>query len=275
MLPYVMQVESATDTRWYRCDGDGRLLYLHRDGDLPAVVCKDGTQMWFQHNRAKRDGNKPCVVTTDGMQLWLNESGMYRRAHTKEEWQEWRENRTDWRRLYSCGQQMWLRNHRIHRDHDLPAIIYPNGTQMWFTNGQMRRDDDKPAMVIVTSKNDDRFIHVWYQDDVIARENGKPCHVSGNGTRMWFDSKGELHRDGDMPAIVFDDGSMSWRRHGKFHRDGNQPAHVMADGSQQWFTDNVFQHRVQVTNFDADSVRFAFVTAIAALASQAAATLTE
>ena len=30
---------------------------------------------------------------------------------------------------------------------------------------------------------------------------------------------GELHRDGDLPAVIGKDGTLQWRSHGKLHRD--------------------------------------------------------
>ena len=34
------------------------------------------------------------------------------------------------------GNQFWYKNGKIHRDNDLPAVIYASGTQEWFKNGK-------------------------------------------------------------------------------------------------------------------------------------------
>src|SRR5271170_6044899 len=36
---------------------------------------------------------------------------------------------------------------KLHRDNDLPAIIYANGTQWWYQRGVYHRDNDLPAII--------------------------------------------------------------------------------------------------------------------------------
>lgn len=50
----------------------------------------------------------------------------------------------------------------------------------------------------------------------------------------WY-REGQLHRDGDLPAIEFLCGSKWWYQHGKLHRDGNQPAKEHIDGHREWW----------------------------------------
>jgi hypothetical protein len=51
-----------------------------------------------------------------------------------------------------------------------------------------------------------------------------------DGTREWRNEKGELHRDGDLPAVQFLDGSLEYYAEGKRHREGDRPAVVQAGG---------------------------------------------
>ncbi len=54
-----------------------------------------------------------------------------------------------------------------------------------------------------------------------------------DGTQLWFDRIGELHRD-DGPAAVYPDGSQEWHQHNKLHRlDG--PAVIHPDGAEWWW----------------------------------------
>lgn len=55
-----------------------------------------------------------------------------------------------------------------------------------------------------------------------------------NGIERWY-KDGELHRDGDQPAIIYDDGSRYWYQHGQVHRDADKPAVICADGYQAWY----------------------------------------
>ena len=51
---------------WWR-DSNNR---EHRDGDLPAVVWKHGSQAWYQHGELHRDNGLPAIITAAGTMLW-------------------------------------------------------------------------------------------------------------------------------------------------------------------------------------------------------------
>ena len=48
--------------------------------------------------------------------------------------------------------------------------------------------------------------------------------------RMHFYKNGVIHRDGDLPAIITEDGSLSWLIEGKYHRE-NGPASIINQGN--------------------------------------------
>ena len=58
----------------------------------------------------------------------------------------------------------------------------------------------------------------------------------------WTDSSGGKHRDNDLPAVVYADGSMIWWINNKVHRDGDLPAIVNVDGVRAWYN-NGKRHR--------------------------------
>ena len=95
-------------------------------------------------------------------------------------------------------------NGDLHRDDDLPAVIYAGGGSSWHQHGKHHRDGDKPAII-------------------------QSC-----GTQYWY-QHGKKHRDGDKPTIIYASGSQFWHQHGKKHRDGDKPAFIAIDGSQSWF----------------------------------------
>ncbi|MBS7811637.1 hypothetical protein [Roseococcus pinisoli] len=54
-----------------------------------------------------------------------------------------------------------------------------------------------------------------------------------DGTQLWFDRNGELHRD-DGPAAHHPNGSQEWWQRNKLHRvDG--PAVIHSDGAEWWW----------------------------------------
>ncbi len=75
---------------------------LHRDNDLPAIICTSGTQEWYQYGKLHRDNDLPTIICTDGAQYWYQHD-------------------------------------ELHRDNDLPAIIYANGMQCWYQHGKFIR----------------------------------------------------------------------------------------------------------------------------------------
>lgn len=58
----------------------------------------------------------------------------------------------------------------------------------------------------------------------------------------WTDEDGLLHRDGDLPAMIEDNGCKYWFKHGKLSRDDG-PAWTHPDGSFMWYYNNVV-HRL-------------------------------
>jgi hypothetical protein len=80
-----------------------------RDNDLPAVICPDGTKIWYQENPKRggfgqsiahchRDGDKPAVIKPNGDVFY-----------------------------YLHG--------KLHRENGQPAYILSDGTLKWFIKG--------------------------------------------------------------------------------------------------------------------------------------------
>lgn len=45
----------------------------------------------------------------------------------------------------------------------------------------------------------------------------------------------ELHREGDLPAVIWEDGSQEWWKNGQTHRDGDLPAIIWCNVAQFWY----------------------------------------
>ena len=54
----------------------------------------------------------------------------------------------------------------------------------------------------------------------------------------WY-KNGELHRDGDKPAVEYSNGDKMWYQNGKLHRDGDKPAVEYAIGDKKWYKNDV------------------------------------
>ncbi len=66
--------------------------------------------------------------------------------------------------------------------------------------------------------------------------------VDENTTRKYWSRNGRLHRDGDLPAVEYGNGSKEWWRNGKQHRDGVLPAVKCANGTKEWWRNGVRYH---------------------------------
>jgi hypothetical protein len=73
-------------------------------------------------------------------------------------------------------------------------------------------------------------------------KNGTQTSENMHGTLSW-EQNGELHRDGDKPAVI-SAYSVEWWYNGELHRDGDKPAVAVigADGTLQWWQ-NDQRHR--------------------------------
>lgn len=161
------------------------------------------------------------------------------------------------------GTQVWYRDGVIHRDVDLPAIIYPNGCQEWRHRGYAHRFNG-PALIYPsgddislsdseeyylsgkqTSKQHVDLVNSYLRsrgENVITllTEEFSPEDFSGKviypgGWCEWYQD-GLLHREEDLPAKIEFDGSLRWFRQGKLHRlEG--PAIITPKGRHYWYQD--------------------------------------
>ena len=99
---------------------------------------------------------------------------------------------------------VWYYNGLMHRENDLPAVVYKSGTQYWYYNNSIHRENDLPAVIFA------------------------------NGDKYWY-YKGHVHRENDLPAEIYNSGIKKWYYHGQLHRENNLPATIYADGSKHWY----------------------------------------
>ena len=72
--------------------------------------------------------------------------------------------------------------------------------------------------------------------------SNKPTEILDNGTKIWKNSEGRWHRDYDLPAVVWSDGSCTWYQNDKYHRDSDLPAYIDSNGYSSWWK-NDKRHR--------------------------------
>jgi hypothetical protein len=92
---------------------------IHREGDFPAIICKNGHKEWYKHGKIHRDPQSgvPALAGDLPASIWSN------------------------------GTREWYKNDLLHREGDKPAVIYYHGLQEWYINGKLHRDGDNPAFI--------------------------------------------------------------------------------------------------------------------------------
>ena len=107
------------------------------------------------------------------------------------------------------GDREWLdgncRHVSPHSHGDVPIETWP-GLQRWYRDGKLHRDGDLPAIIFA------------------------------DGSQCWY-KYGRRHRSGDLPAEIWAYGTQRWYKDGKLHRDGDLPAEIRTDGAQFWYKD--------------------------------------
>ena len=68
------------------------------------------------------------------------------------------------------------------------------------------------------------------------------CKIDENGNKCWYNDKGDLHRENDLPALELVSGDKHWFLNGEMHRETG-PACEYADGNKIWYL-NGERHRV-------------------------------
>ena len=86
---------------------------------------------------------------------------------------------------------------------------------------------------------------VWKNEDgEIHRENDMPAIIFINGDKYWC-KNGLNHRDRDLPTKIFADDSRIWYKNGQRHRNGDKPAIIFASGTREWWKNGKFLKRIE------------------------------
>lgn len=74
----------------------------------------------------------------------------------------------------------------------------------------------------------------WFRNGQLHRDDDLPAKMYDNGDKEWY-RYGLLHRDHDLPAVITSSGDQKWYRYGKLHRENDLPAVITFSGDLQWF----------------------------------------
>lgn len=98
------------------------------------------------------------------------------------------------------------------------------------------------VMLLGTGKYQGSQIWINRRKRHLHRAGDKPARILQNGIQEWW-VDGKLHRDGDKPARIDPKGTQEWYQEGKLHRDGDLPARIDHSlGDCDWYWEGV-RHR--------------------------------
>jgi hypothetical protein len=75
---------------------------------------------------------------------------------------------------------------------------------------------------------------IHFKDGKAHRDDDLPAIEYANGSKAWY-TNGNLHRDNGLPAIEYTNGDKNWYVNGNLHRDNGLPAIEYVDGSKEWY----------------------------------------
>ena len=112
----------------------------------------------------------------------------------------------------------YMRDGVLHRDDDLPAVMYKDGSCEWWVHGKrLRRNPHDPTEIRT----------FWHKTLT---------------TRIWHDINGKFHRI-DNPAIERFDGTKEWWLHGERRREHRLPTVETSTGWKMWHNTRGELHR--------------------------------
>jgi hypothetical protein len=139
--------------------------------------------------------------------------------------------------------KLWLQN-GLNGKAGAPVIVKIYTFFRWYRHGEIHRDQGQPACISFVEEFQSNLTEssdwwtVYHKDP--NRHNAKISIAS----QEWWEN-GELHREGDNPAIIREDGFKLWAMHGKRCRASiNDPAVITTDGWMKVYENDEFVRRV-------------------------------
>lgn len=122
------------------------------------------------------------------------------------------------------GMGSYFRNEEglLHRNNGNPSYL-TNDIVMWHKNGKLHRDLDRPSKIMKRYKT-----RTMENESLTLQERlNVIMGIFSPGTpEKEYHKNGLLHRENDLPAVIFSDPKkhLHWFYKGKLHRDNNKPS---------------------------------------------------
>lgn len=122
----------------------------HSFDDLPAIKVQ-GYCAWYKNGKLHRDGDKPAVIKGENTDI--------PETCIQEWWLNGRPHREGDRPAYINGnREEWWRDGFVYRDGDRPSIITGDRHE-WRCSGNLHREGGRPAVLNVRTNQKEWYIH--------------------------------------------------------------------------------------------------------------------
>lgn len=129
---------------------------------------------------------------------------------------------------------------KLHRD-DGPAVEYKDGTKEYWKHGKQYDSEfknEKPHVKVTPVEGTPyKKIEITHPDGTVEYAIKYPT-----GMIEYRNKKGQIHRDGDKPAVIEPGGGKVWYKNGIRSRDNDLPA-VEYPHAKYWYSPQGNRHR--------------------------------
>lgn len=215
---------SKFESRWYYMD------QLHNVYG-PAITTYDDRNYWYYHHKLHRSDisdkgvQQPAVY---GKNIDTRYS-IHGKLHRFDDGPS---------HITKNGDKFWYMFDQLHREGNLPAVVTKDGTMAWYCHGRL---NSVISPRFGSLKHAYNFPHTSLNSIYLMGsefslkflESGFTGKKNVRGGVFYF-KDGLLHRDGNMPAIEYNDGTLMYMQFGLLH-NYKYPAIITNDGSKLYY----------------------------------------
>jgi hypothetical protein len=184
---------------------------IHRDGG-PAIIYSNGTKIWMQDGKRHREVG-PAVTKKNGSVAYYENNLLHREDGPAV--------------INEFGIEVWYFEGNLHNENG-PSYTDNHGNKEWFIHGYCEDRGSQPNVSWKTGQKQWRKTFDIYDDE-------EGSDVEGEVSTDHPDRIHVIHRE-NGPAIIYEDGSVEYKRNGKTHRDDG-PAIMDVNAGNQWYLD--------------------------------------
>jgi hypothetical protein len=116
---------------------------------------------------------------------------------------------------------------------NMPSLeVFSEDSLFWSENGLLNSFNDMPSSIRDLNSQifyGDFFHLEWSKNGTLHRDGDKPAVIGNDGTMGWY-KNGALHREGDNPAIISEINNLKvWAKNGFISREENKPNLIIGE----------------------------------------------